>query len=119
MTKKERAEFDSALAEARLLGALRFTSKVERDVMPPKSGYAAGFDINPYGDGSVWEAWTSSVTHGRGGAPISDQYSSGSQNCRSLYSTKELAWRAVRNAMERAMAARLAGVDHHIQEAIK
>lgn len=112
MTKAEKArvvELEQELAEAK---ALRFTDKVSKDVHPPKalSGVGrvvTGYVFNAYYE-SVEEAWTTSVSHGRG------QYNksrSGSQNSISMYSSPLRALRAMRNAAEQEAACKLAKID--------
>lgn len=113
MTKKERAEMDAVLREARMLGALRWTSPVARDVLPPKGGgYTEGWDFNAY-SGSVWLGWSTSVSHGNGPAPADGAAyrSRGSQNSRAMYSSKALALAALRYDTERQAANNLAKID--------
>ncbi len=117
MTKKERAAFDAALAEARLLGALRWTTAVERDVLPVTGGYVSGWDWNAH-SGRVWLGWSSSISHGSGPIPVGTaRHMSGSQGSRRMQSTKERALAALRHEMELQFATALAAVDRQIREA--
>jgi hypothetical protein len=116
MTKKEQAamaDLQRELAEAR---ALRFTPLVERDLPAPDrgtSGMISGWDYNAYYMNAE-QAWSESVAHGRGSAPKSSM--SASQGALSLYSTKLLALKAMRNEMEHKAARELAKVDALIEQ---
>lgn len=119
MNKKEQAELASLREELRIARAFRFTEKVEKDVPRPDCGSTSGWDINEHvGDNSwdshsgVYEAWSECVSHGAGVA----RSMSGSQGGISLYSTKLLALRALRFALERRFAKRLADVDAMIEK---
>ena len=121
MNKKERAAFDAALNEARVLGALRWTFPVEKDVMRPDGSIGAhteGWDINSTSTYSAvaFKAWSESCSHGTGDFPIGNKYRSASQGGVSLYSTKLLALRAVRHEVEKIAAKRLAEIDAMIAE---
>jgi hypothetical protein len=117
MTKKERAEFDAAILRAETLAALRWTGPVCKDVEPPNGGcYADGWDFSSY-TAEVWQAWSSSVVHGRGPAPKTGRHSSASQNGVHLFSTKERALAALRHAIEQEAAAKLLKIDKQIAAA--
>lgn len=116
MNKKEQAEMADLkreLAEAR---ALRFTPKVVPDLpapAPASSGKTSGWDFSAYGK-NVHRAWSESYAHGHGTAR--GQKLSASQGSRPLYSTKLLAFRAMRNALEQRFAGELAQVDAWIEQ---
>ena len=117
MTKKERADMNAAIDRAETRVALRWTWPVERDVMPPeRGGYTEGWDFNAYSM-LVWQGWSSSVSHGKGPAPIDGRHYSGSQNSRRMFSTKEKALQAMRHEMEMKFAADLRKVDRQIASA--
>lgn len=115
MTKKERAEFDAAIMRAETLAALRWTEPVARDVPIPKDGYSAGWDFNAH-SGRVWQGWSSTVSHGEGVRKPTG-YTSGSQGGRAMFSTQELALRAMRHEMEREAAQKLRHLDQSIARA--
>ncbi len=118
MNKKERAEYDRAIETAEILGAFHFTAPVQRDVQPPSGQtYTEGWDFNSY-TATVWRAWSGSVSHGEGPAPLGNRrFMSGSQGCRSMFSSKVLALRALRHEMELKYAKELLKVDKQIREA--
>jgi len=95
MTKKEKAAFEEALT----LSALRATAGAEPDVMPPEAfkDVSVGFTFAGASGYSprVEKAWSTSVSHGTG-----EPKTHGSQNARSLFSTKLLALQALRRAVE-------------------
>jgi hypothetical protein len=111
MTKKEKVKFDSALAEIRILGALRWTSKVEPDTPPPEgiSEITKGWLFNVYVR-HVESACSSCVHHGYGQGSLA-RIGGGA---RSLYSTKLLALKALRHEAEREYAKYLADIDEQI-----
>lgn len=119
MTKKEQAAMKEAIDKAETLAALRWTSDVERDVIPPEGGsqYSEGWDYNAHSK-RVWKAWSGTVTHGEGDAPKEGQkHYSASQNARRLYSTKMLALMAMRHEVEKAAASDLLAIDREIEKA--
>lgn len=118
MTKKEKAAFDEAIYKAELLSALRWTCSVEKDVPPPGQGhtelYSSGWDYNAYSN-KVYEAWSDSVSHGLGEPPLDRRYASASQKSIWLYSTKELALKAMRRCVEIESAKKLLLIDKMIK----
>jgi hypothetical protein len=113
MTKKERAEFDKALDDARLLGALRWTSPVSPDVPPPEYGAPNRLSTGWALCGPMVEvACSSSVFHGIGRTDKTT-----SQQPRWLYSSKLLALKALRHELERRSAMELAAIDKQIAQA--
>lgn len=115
MNKKEIAEMRGLKDDLRLAKALRWTEIVTKDVPPPESGSKeiSGFVFNAYSS-RVSEAWSSSVSHGIG-SPIRESRYSGSQNSIWMFSTRLLALRGLRNAVEREAAEKLARIDEQIE----
>ena len=114
MTKKEQLELDSLREQLRIAKALRFTEEVKPDVMPPgrmSDGLTKGFLYNAYGDGRIAPACSSSMSHNFG----SDKATQ-SKDARPLYSTRLLALRGLRHAVELECAKRLAGIDKQIDQ---
>ena len=110
MTKKEKEALEAALTAA----ALRTTGDVAPDVPPPSSGglskgFAVVAETSDYA--RVEPACSSSVHHGTG-----QQDKTTTQGPRHLYSTKEMALKALRRAVERHCAERLRRVDRMIEE---
>lgn len=115
MNKKEQKEFDELKAQLRLAKALRWTSEVKPDIpLPTGQQLAKGFLFNDYIGGwdgpNVAPACSSSVGHCYG----SDERTT-TQQPRSLYSTKLLALRGLRHAVEQKVAAILAKIDEKIE----
>ena len=112
MTKKEQAYLEELLTAI----ALRHTyEKVEPDLPIPEGG--SGKTTKGwlyYGESSdhprLQETESTSYSHKDAGS------SSGSQGCRALYSTRLLALRALRRAMEKECAKRLRIVDCMIEK---
>ena len=111
MTKKEKEALEAALTAA----ALRTTSDVAPDVPPPSAsenrlskGWAVVGERSDYG--RVEPACSSNLYH-----VIGQQGKTTSQNARHLYSTKMLALKALRRAIERDCADRLRRVDRMIE----
>jgi hypothetical protein len=120
MTKKERAEFDAALAQARILGALRWTATVAKDVPAPSYSsnalaFTEGWTYNTY-SGTVELGWSESNAHGKGPYPAGDRNKSAAQGARALFSTESKALAALRHALELQAAEKLAAVDRRIAE---
>lgn len=111
MNKKEQAEFDAAKKAVVVARALNWTEPVAPDVPPPSWGepLTTGYVLNTY-NACVNVACSSSVSHSIG---KTDRVTS--QNSRSLYSTKLLALRALRHAVEKECAEKLASIDLQIQ----
>lgn len=123
MTKKEQLELDSLreqVAEAqnqtRIAMALRFTDEVKPDVPAPISSYSAtdglskGFLFNAY-IAAVAPACSSSAAHNYG-----NDTKTATQYPRILYSTRLLALRGLRHAVELECAKRLAAIDKQIEK---
>lgn len=115
MTKKERAEFDAAIERARLLGALRWTSKIAPDIPVPQDGETSGWRHNAYSI-RVERAWSEPTAHGTGPQRDRSGRSVASQCGIPLYSTKLLALKAMRHEMEMEYARKLALADRMIAE---
>ena len=111
MTKKERAEYDAAISEARIAGALRWSTPIEPVVPIParRSDIVNGWHYTAYESGRVDKACTSSVKHSYGHWDMTT-----TQRPTRLYSTKLLALKALRHALERQAAGRLARIDELI-----
>ncbi len=112
MTKKEKEAHDAIVARLELVSALRWTAPVLPDVLPPKkgairrvAGYA--FDLTDY---EVLQAWTGSDAHAT--------YFEGSEEKEDgglpLFSTRILALKAMRSAVEEKSASRLREIDRRI-----
>ena len=115
MTKKEKAEMQTALDRAETLAALRWTAPVQRDVGVSENGYSEGWDYNSYNQ-IVFRGWSGRVSHGKGPAPTPETMRrvSGIQGARRLYSTEALALAAMRHDIELKAAADLLKIDRQI-----
>jgi len=114
MTKKEREAFDAAIKKAEILGALRWTTPVAKDVPIPENGYSEGWIAY---SNSVQKSWSGQHRHGNGDAPApEDIYKSASQRGVSMYSTRLLALKALRNNTEKEAAEELRKIDRMIAE---
>jgi hypothetical protein len=111
MTKKEKATFDAAIRELRIVSALRWTERVRPDVPIPKGGVLSKGWLPAYYDGAA-KACSSCVSHNSG-----DDIKTTTQGARELYSTRLLALRARRHELEREFAQQLAEVDVWIEQA--
>lgn len=114
LSKKAQEELEKQQRETHIRAALHWTEEAEGpDVQPPSigNGLATGFLFNAYTN-RVDEACTSSGFHS---AYRSDRVTS--QGSRALYSTRLRALLALRNAVERECAERLAKIDQMIEEA--
>ena len=111
MTKKERAQFDSAIKAARIAGALRWTSPVAPDVPTPTqfSTLSKGWLFGTYSQ-RVERACSSMTGHSFG-----NDDKTTTQGSKFLYSTELLALKAMRHEMESDFARKLAAVDERIQ----
>ena len=122
MNKKEQAAFEALLDEAARNRALRWSDYCEEPDMPvPSNGdYANGWSFNTY-NGTVYPTWSSCIVHGnrREGQAVDDKtrrelHLVGSQNGIRQYSTEARALKALRRAMERDFAKKLAAIDSQI-----
>lgn len=113
LSKKAQEELLNQQREARIRASLHWTEPADGpDVQPPTgSGLVTGYLYNAYTN-RVDVACTSSVTHAFG---RDDKTTT--QHPRSLYSTRLRALLALRNAVERECAERLAKIDRMIEEA--
>jgi hypothetical protein len=125
MTKAEKLRLETLENELREAKALRFTEPVLPDIDPPGPGFdkeTNGFTIVGSGQyAQVKVGWSTSIGHGVGYASRSEQRKAGlggSQGARHLYSTRLLALRGMRNAVEKEAAQRLARIDKMIEEEI-
>lgn len=113
MTKKERAEFDAAIKQAQVLGALHFTAKVAPDMPIPKSGTVKGwmyrFARGWSSSSCVEPSCSTHTAHGFG-----QNVRTTSQHGMPQYSTKMRALKALRNEMEQEYAEQLRKVDLQI-----
>ena len=121
MTKKEKAAFDAAIKKAETLAALRWTSPVKKDVLPPNvnepstNRYTKGWVFNSY-NMSVSTAWSSCIHHGSGEPPGNGKHGSSSQMPICMYSTKAKALAALRHELENKYARDLYEIDKLIQQ---
>lgn len=122
MTKKEQEAMKEAIDRANLLAALRWTEPVSKDLPPPshswkpgstESRYTEGWAFNDYNK-TVYQAWSESISHGTGPYPSDSRYRSASQRPLSMFSTKLLALKALRHAVEKIAAADLMEIDRQI-----
>ncbi len=118
MSKKEKAAFDALLLHHKLKGVIHWSPPVLPDVMPPKPGSggteSSGFDFNHHSL-RIFEAWSSTASHGEGPANVRFRRTSGSQNPSPLYSTRLLALRAMRHEVVMKAAKELLAVDAMIE----
>jgi hypothetical protein len=111
MNKKEQAYVESLKTQL----ALRWTQPVAKDLPVPRpleGGFTSGWDFNAY-NASVEKMWSESVAHGTGGRR--ESRISARQNGRALYSSKLLALKALRHAVECESAAKLRKIDIEIE----
>ena len=120
MTKAEKAKMDALVQKVRVLGALRWTSPVPPDVLPPSNGAPFGTTVTGYVVKGAWydsmrpvEAWSQAHRHGEGDASQTRYWAS--QNGRAMHSTKVLALKARRHEVEWECARILAGYDAMIE----
>jgi hypothetical protein len=114
MNKSERSKMERLCEELRIAKAMRFTEKVEPDLMPPESfgGLVNGYLYNAYySNPCVEPACTSSTSHGFGSHDKTN-----TQQPRRLYSSRLLAWKACRNDLEKQFSRVLAEVDAQIEK---
>jgi hypothetical protein len=109
MTKAEKAAFE----ELGVLSALRWTAPVAHDVPAPSAGSGVtteGWSFNVHTmDVDLW--WSSSGTHCR----VPKGFSATQGGVR-LFSTRLLALKACRHAMEQEFAKKLREMDKRIEE---
>ena len=113
LSKKDQAAFDGLREALYQAKAFRFTDPVPPDLPVPKYGEpdTTGWDFNAY-TGHVAEAWSGVAAHGNG--PARSSKGTAIQQGRNLYSTKLLALRALRRAVEMECAKKLACIDRQI-----
>jgi hypothetical protein len=119
MNKKELAELADLKNSLRLAKALRWTEPVAKDIPPPPTfdKETSGFVFNAYSS-NVSAAWSSTVSHGIG-RPAPERGYSGTQNSISMFSTRLLALRGLRSAVEYEAAQKLARIDEQIEAELK
>lgn len=110
MNKKEKRALSDTQHELELHRAFRLTEPVERDLMPPDSTseLSKGWNFNAY-SGRVGKHCSHSVGNGAGWEKTS------SQKSMRLFSTKELAIKALRYAVERKVMRQLLDVDQGME----
>lgn len=114
MNKTEQAMVADLRRQLREAKAMRFTEPVPTDVAIPQAGLAKGWMFNDYiQNPRVDVACTSWTSHSFG----NDQETKSKRPMR-LYSTRLLALRALRHAMEKQCAGLLAGIDEQIESEI-
>ena len=98
--------------EARLARSLRFTEFVREDLPPPSrtSNTLTKGCLSFLGNGSVTKACSSHISHGFGWEKTT------SQKPQWLYSTRLLALRGLRNAVENRAAKELSDIDREIEK---
>jgi hypothetical protein len=113
MTKNEKEIFEAALTAS----ALRTTTDIFPDILPPVCGSILSkgwIFIGHYGDfGRVELACSSIHSHG-----IGQQDKADSQGSLALFSTKELALKALRRAVEKECAYRLRRIDKMLENEV-
>lgn len=114
MSKAERARREQEADEARIRAALRWTDPAPPpDVLPPEQVgdrfLSTGFTFNAYTN-SIDVACSGPVSHAVGRTDTTT-----TQGGKRLYATRLLALRALRNAVERICAERLAAIDRQIE----
>jgi hypothetical protein len=109
MTKKEKAGMDAAILKAETLAALRWTTQVEPDLLEPENytDIINGWSFNSYSM-VAGQSWSSAYRNGSG---TYKETSSASQDAKKQYSSKLLALKAMRNAVERECAKKLLLID--------
>ena len=118
MTKKEQLAVQELVDRLETISALRWTEPTSPDV-PPPSGcikYSEGWDYNAHSM-RVWIGWSTSVSHGTGRPPIGERYSNGYRGERHMFSSEELALKAMRHAVEKRAAKELMLIDKMIAKA--
>lgn len=119
MNKSEREAFEKLQDDLRIARALRFTEKIKPDIPAPKDGTTRGFLFNAYSS-QIQYAASRTVSHATSYAPIKDTGFGGgwTQGGRAIYSSKLLAFKAMRYEVELECAKKLAGIDKQIEQEI-
>lgn len=121
MNKKEQAEMDRLRDELRTAKSFRFTETVEPDVPIPSSGYGHKDAVNGFGYNhhteTVYESCSTCISHSSWGH--SSKTTLWSQNAIRQYSTRLLALRGLRHALEQKFALKLADIDREIEEEVE
>lgn len=102
------------IEEMEIRNAFRLTDAVEPDVPIPASGLSSGFTFNPYDKGRVMHSISSFNAHGTGWLARGALSKTSIQQPIQQYSTKSLAAKALRHAIEIECAERLAVIDRMI-----
>ena len=112
MTKKEQLYVENLEHQIRCAKALKFTSKIKPDLMPPEDydTIIKGYVFNIYTQ-TVSCACTSSISHS-----IGNDVEPRCKNSIALYSTKKLAFMALRHELELSFADQLQKVDSEIEK---
>lgn len=112
ITKAERERQEQGVQEARIRTALRWTEPAPGPDVPPPDGFglSTGYLFNTYTN-RVDVACSGPVSHAFGRTDRTT-----TQGARRLYSTRLLALQALRNAVERECAERLAAIDQQIEQ---
>lgn len=116
MTKADQQRLASAERQAAINRALRWSdvTSIEPDVPVPQGfTHTQGFTFNEYA-AEVRAAWSESVSHGSGEWQPYSNRRSASQRGIPLYSTRTLALRALRCALEQKYAVMLESIDREI-----
>jgi len=115
MTKKEREDRLALMGQIELLKAFRWTEPVEPDVLPPSDGFAEGWTFNHHAR-RAQATWSNAFNHGFGPAPTTSKFLA-TQGPMPLFSTAELALRAMRHKLVRSYAETLLDLDRQIEAA--
>jgi hypothetical protein len=122
MNKKEQAEMAALKRKLAVASAFVRTPAVAKDLPPPdpvgRTEYTHGFDFNTY-DKSTREYWSGCIFHYTSNPAGKKGYLSGSQRGIALYSTRLLALKALRHAVENETAESLANIDMKIAAEIQ
>lgn len=122
MNNKEQAEMAALKKQLAVASAFVRTPAVAKDVPPPepsgKRDYSHGFNFNAY-NGTTEEYWSSCNTHYTSNPVGKTGYISGRQEGIALYSTRLLALKALRHAVENEAAESLAKIDIQIAAEIQ
>lgn len=122
MNKKEQAEMAALKRQLAVASAFVRTPAVSEDLPPPtpdeRHRYTHGFSFNTYNK-NVSEYWSSSVSNHTENPEEKKGYISGSQGGIALYSTRLLALKALRHAVENEAAKSLADIDMEIAAEIQ